>query len=157
MWWHLALGIACGLLLMWVLLLAVLWRATPERTSLHEALRLVPDVLRLLRRLAADPMLPRGVRIRLWLLLGYLAMPIDLIPDFIPVLGYADDVVVLALALRSVARRAARPRWNGIGRAAPTGLPLSCAWPGWLPKPRPCGHRRARPPARGRDKPAIVG
>ena len=90
MWWHIALGIGVGLVLVWVLLLIVLWRATPERTSLQEALRLVPDVLRLLRRLAGDKTLPRGVRVRLWLLLAYLAMPIDLVPDFIPVLGYAD-------------------------------------------------------------------
>jgi uncharacterized membrane protein YkvA (DUF1232 family) len=106
MWWHAALGIGASLVLMWVLLLMVLWRATPERTSLQEALRLVPDAIRLLRRLAGDGTLPRGVRVRLWLLLAYLALPIDLIPDFIPVLGYADDAIVVALALRSVARRA---------------------------------------------------
>jgi uncharacterized membrane protein YkvA (DUF1232 family) len=60
----------------------------------------------LLRRLAADPDLPRGVRVRLLLLLVYLVLPVDLIPDFIPVLGYADDAIVVALALRSVTRRA---------------------------------------------------
>ena len=43
---------------------------------------------------------------RLWLLLGYLLSPIDLVPDVVPVLGYADDVVVVAWALRSVVRRA---------------------------------------------------
>ena len=49
----------------------------------------------------------RGVwRLRLWLLLGYLAMPFDLVPDVVPVLGWADDVVVVALVLRSVVRRA---------------------------------------------------
>lgn len=69
-------------------------------------MRLLPDLLRLLRRLAADGSLPRGVRVRLWLLLGYLALPIDLVPDFIPVLGYADDAIVVALVLRSVVRRA---------------------------------------------------
>ena len=102
MWRPAALGIGAGLVLMWMLLLMVLWAATPERTSPQEALRLVPDVIRLLRRLAGDGTLPRGVRIRLWLLLAYLALPIDLIPnfilalpidlipDFIPVLGYAD-------------------------------------------------------------------
>jgi uncharacterized membrane protein YkvA (DUF1232 family) len=46
------------------------------------------------------------VRVRLWLLLGYLAMPIDLVPDVIPVIGYADDAIVVALVLRSVVRRA---------------------------------------------------
>jgi uncharacterized membrane protein YkvA (DUF1232 family) len=63
-------------------------------------------VVRLLRRLAADSTLPRGVRIRLWLLLAYLAMPFDLVPDAIPVLGYADDAIVVAVGLRSVTRRA---------------------------------------------------
>lgn len=83
---------------------------------MREALRLLPDGIRLLRRLAADPALPRGVRVRLWLLLGYLLLPFDLIPDFIPVLGYADDALVVALALRSITRRAgadALPRRSG--------------------------------------------
>jgi len=73
---------------------------------LRESLRLLPDLLRLLPRLARDDSLPRGVRVRLWLLLAYLASPIDLIPDFIPVLGYADDAIIVAAALRSVVRRA---------------------------------------------------
>jgi uncharacterized membrane protein YkvA (DUF1232 family) len=67
---------------------------------------MLPDLVRMLRRLAADPDVPRGVRIRLVLLLAYLALPIDLVPDFVPVLGYADDAVVVVLALRSVVRRA---------------------------------------------------
>jgi len=75
---------------------------------LREALRILPDTVRLLRRLAADPSLPREVRVRLWLLLVYLAIPIDLVPDFIPVVGYADDAVIVAPVLRSVVRRAGR-------------------------------------------------
>jgi uncharacterized membrane protein YkvA (DUF1232 family) len=122
MWWPIALGIGVGLVLVWVLLLIVLWRATPERTSLQEALRLLPDVLRLLRRLAGDKTQPRGVRVRLWLLLAYLAMPIDLVPDFIPVLGYADDAIVVALALRSVARRSGRAAVERHWPGSPEGL-----------------------------------
>lgn len=95
-----------GVLLLWAGLIAALWTHRPDDMGLREALRLLPDLIRLLRRLAADPTIPRGVRIRLWLLLGYLLMPIDLIPDFIPVVGYADDAIIVALALRSVARRA---------------------------------------------------
>jgi uncharacterized membrane protein YkvA (DUF1232 family) len=80
-------------------------------------LRLLPDLLRLLRRLAADPEVPRRVRMRLWLLLGYLAVPFDLIPDFVPVLGYADDAIVASLVLRSVVRQAGAPvirrHWPG--------------------------------------------
>ena len=74
--------------------------------TVKEALRLLPDLIRLIKRLAADPDTPRGVRIRLALLLVYLALPIDLIPDFIPVLGYADDAIIVALVLRSATRSA---------------------------------------------------
>ncbi|HEV7451985.1 MAG TPA: YkvA family protein [Pseudonocardiaceae bacterium] len=105
-WWEVLGGVLAGLLLLWLVLLVVLWRTKPEEAGLCDALRLLADLIRLLRRLAADPVLPRGVRVRLALLLGYLALPIDLIPDFIPVLGYADDAIVVALALRSVVRRA---------------------------------------------------
>jgi len=104
--WQIAASVLLGVLLLWAALLVVLWRLTPEKASLRETLRLLPDVVRLLRRLAADPTLPRGVRVRLWLLLVYLALPIDLVPDFIPVIGYADDAIIVAFTLRSVARRA---------------------------------------------------
>ena len=86
MWWHIALAVVSGLLLVWVVLLVVLWRAMPEETTLRSTLRLIPDVVRLVRGLAGEKTLARGVRWRLWLLLGYLAMPIDVVPDFIPVL-----------------------------------------------------------------------
>lgn len=104
--WALALSLALGLLVLWLALLVALWVTRPDQLGVKDALRLLPDVVRLLRRLTADPALPRGVRVRLGLLLGYLAFPIDLVPDFIPVIGYADDAVIVALALRSVVRRA---------------------------------------------------
>ena len=50
--------------------------------------------------------MPRGARVRLWLLLAYLASPVDVVPDFLPVIGYADDAILVALVLRSVTRRA---------------------------------------------------
>jgi uncharacterized membrane protein YkvA (DUF1232 family) len=105
-WWQLLVGVLGGLLLLWLGMLAVLWRVRPDGLTTTAALRLLPDLVRLVRRLAADRDLPRGVRVRLWLLLAYLLMPVDLVPDFVPVLGYADDAVVVALALRSVVRRA---------------------------------------------------
>jgi uncharacterized membrane protein YkvA (DUF1232 family) len=95
-----------GLLLCWLALMAVLWTTRPDELRARELLRLLPDVLRLVRRLAGDGTLPRGVRVRLWLLMAYLAMPIDLVPDFLPVLGHADDAIMVALVLRSVVRRA---------------------------------------------------
>ena len=102
--WVRTVGIVVGsLLLLWLVLLAVLWRARPDDLTARGALRLLPDVLRLVRP-ARGPTArcPTAVRVRLWLLLAYLVSPIDLVPDFVPVLGYADDVVVVAWALRSV-------------------------------------------------------
>jgi uncharacterized membrane protein YkvA (DUF1232 family) len=104
--WSVVIAVVVGVVLLWVGLLVALWLRRPDDLRLNEALRLLPDVVRLLRRLAGDGDLPRGVRVRLWLLLGYLASPIDLVPDFIPVVGYADDAVIVALTLRSVVRRA---------------------------------------------------
>lgn len=102
--WRIAIGVGGGLLLAWILLAVVLVAARPERGSVGEALRLLPDTLTLFRRLAIDRSLPRAVRVRLWLLFAYLAFPIDLIPDFIPVLGYLDDLVLVPLGVALVVR-----------------------------------------------------
>ncbi|WP_026423566.1 YkvA family protein [Actinokineospora inagensis] len=105
-WLDLLIGIAVALLLTWLVLVAVLAIIRPRDGLLREALRILPDVLRLIHQLAGDKTLPRGVRLRFGLLLAYLAMPIDLIPDFIPVLGYADDAIIVTAVLRGVVRRA---------------------------------------------------
>ena len=111
-----------GVLLLWLLLVVLLWRARPDELGAREALRLLPDVVRLVRRLAADRDLPRGVRVRLWVLLAYLLSPIDLVPDFLPVIGYADDVVVVAWALRAVVRRAGSDALERNWPGTPAGL-----------------------------------
>jgi uncharacterized membrane protein YkvA (DUF1232 family) len=103
-WWSIPLAMVGGLLLIWALSVAALYLTKPAEPELAQAVRLLPDLVRLIKRLAADPDTPRGARIRLVLLIGYLAMPIDLIPDFVPVLGYADDAIVVALVLRSATR-----------------------------------------------------
>jgi uncharacterized membrane protein YkvA (DUF1232 family) len=104
--WTTLIAVVAGFVLLWFALLIALAVTRPADLRVTEILRLLPDTVVLLRRLAADPDLPRGVRVRLLLLLVYLVLPVDLIPDFIPVLGYADDAIVVALALRSVTRRA---------------------------------------------------
>ncbi|MFL5273391.1 MAG: YkvA family protein [Anaeromyxobacteraceae bacterium] len=110
-------ALAAALVATWLGLVAALLVARPRGPLLTEALRLLPDTLRLLRNLAVDRELPRGARVALWLLFAYLAMPFDLIPDFIPVLGYADDAILAVLVLRSVVRRAGpaaiRRNWPG--------------------------------------------
>jgi uncharacterized membrane protein YkvA (DUF1232 family) len=121
-WPQVLLSVLGGLLLLWVALMMALWMTKPDDVRLRDAMRLLPDLLRLLKRLAGDDSLPRGVRVRLWLLLGYLAMPIDLVPDFIPVLGYADDAVVVAVALRSVTRRAGPQALDRHWPGTPEGL-----------------------------------
>jgi uncharacterized membrane protein YkvA (DUF1232 family) len=99
-------GILAALVLSWLLLVVALVVVRPNGAALREAVRLLPDLLRMLRRLSVDRTLPRRVRWRIYLGFGYLALPIDLIPDFLPVVGYADDAVIVALVLRSVAKRA---------------------------------------------------
>lgn len=113
---------AGGLLLAWVGLVVLLWRARPDPPTGSAVLRLLPDLVRMLRRLAADRALPSGVRWRLWLLLGYLLLPIDLVPDFLPVIGYVDDAVVVVLALRSVTRRAGPAALDRHWPGSPEGL-----------------------------------
>lgn len=131
------LGLLAGLALAWVALVAALLFAKPKGGLLREALRLLPDVIRLLQRLATDRTLPRGVRVRLGLLFAYLAFPLDLIPDFIPVLGYADDAIIVAAVLRSVVRRVGlsplQQHWPGTpdGRAAV--IRLAGLNPSWTP------------------------
>lgn len=121
---ELVLGLLAGLAVTWLVLVGALLVVKPKGGLLKEALRLLPDVIRLLASLATDRTLPRGVRVRLGLLFAYLAFPLDLIPDFIPVLGYADDAIIVAAVLRSVVRRVGlsplQQHWPGTpdGRAA---------------------------------------
>ena len=125
MQWHSVVAVLGGLVLVWVALVAALYwagRKQDDPASLTEMLRLVPDVLRMCRALAADPEVPRGVRVRMGLLVGYLLMPIDLVPDFVPVVGYADDAIVVVWALRSVVRAAGPDALDRHWSGTPAGL-----------------------------------
>lgn len=110
-------GLLAALLAVWALLIALLWFLRPRDVALGELVRVVPDVLRLVRRLIGDRLVPLGARAALVGLLVWLVNPIDLIPEFIPVLGPLDDVVVAVLVLRYVRRRIGddelRARWPG--------------------------------------------
>jgi uncharacterized membrane protein YkvA (DUF1232 family) len=64
----------------------------------------IPDCVVLVSRLARDKRISRPRRIALFLVLGYLALPIDLVPDFLPGIGQLDDAVLLGLALRLIVR-----------------------------------------------------
>jgi uncharacterized membrane protein YkvA (DUF1232 family) len=134
-WWEAAVVAGAGLLLLYAALLVLLWRyarAHPDTVTVRDALLLIPDILRLVRRLVADRTVPAGVRVRLALLLVYLILPIDLVPDFLPVIGWADDVIIVALVLRSTIRRAGpdavAKHWPG----TPAGLAVIHALVGTL-------------------------
>jgi uncharacterized membrane protein YkvA (DUF1232 family) len=116
-WLDVIISVSAALLLSWLALIVALAIRRPKGSLLKEALRLLPDLLRLLKRLTTDRTLPVGVRVRVALLFVYLALPIDIIPDFVPLLGYADDAIIVILVLRSVCRRvsveALRAAWPG--------------------------------------------
>ena len=115
--WGWLIGVIGGLLAVWAMLIGLLWFLRPRDTSLGQLLRMVPDLVRMVRGLLADRSTPVSVRISLILLFAWLISPIDLIPEFIPLLGPLDDVVVAVLVLRYVRRRlgadALAARWPG--------------------------------------------
>ena len=88
-----------------------------RRTDARAVAGFVPDCVVLCRRLLADRRVPRRHRALLAGLVGYLASPLDLIPDFIPVLGHLDDALIAVLALRTVrrgvTRSVVRQHWPG--------------------------------------------
>jgi uncharacterized membrane protein YkvA (DUF1232 family) len=94
--------------------------------------RFVPDCIVLFRRLLSDSRVPRGRKLLLLALVGYLAMPLDLIPDFIPVAGQLDDAILVALVLRTVLRGAGddlvREHWPGPEASLDAVLRLA-GWP----------------------------
>jgi uncharacterized membrane protein YkvA (DUF1232 family) len=110
-------GILGGLVVLWLILLGLFWAFRPRGFPVRELLGLLPDLLRLLRSVIGDRSVPLDVRIVLVGLVAWIVSPIDLIPEFIPVLGPIDDVVVAIVALRYMRRRLGiddlRRRWTG--------------------------------------------
>jgi uncharacterized membrane protein YkvA (DUF1232 family) len=116
--WLLAIASLLALaLVLWALLVAVLWVHRPTRDVAAAAAWLLPDLLRLVRSLLSDPATPRSVKLALGGLALWIASPIDLIPEFIPVIGPLDDLVVAAIVLRwaghRVGRDEIRRHWTG--------------------------------------------
>ena len=110
-------GVAVALVAVWVLLLLLFWLLRPKDVPVREVVRVIPDVLRLLKALVTDGSVPLDARIVLVGLIAWILSPIDLIPEFIPGLGPLDDVIVAVVALRYVRRRIGidgiRARWAG--------------------------------------------
>ena len=88
-----------------------------DRASLREIATFVPNLARLFAGLVRDPRVPRRAKLVLGLTAGYLAFPIDLIPDFIPIAGQLDDAIVAVFALRYVVgttpRAIVAEHWHG--------------------------------------------
>jgi uncharacterized membrane protein YkvA (DUF1232 family) len=91
-----------------------------RRGDAREVARFIPDCIVLLKRLLGDPRVPRRAKIAVALLIPYLAMPFDVVPDFIPVVGQLDDAIFVAAAIAYVARTAGRnvveEMWPGSDR-----------------------------------------
>jgi uncharacterized membrane protein YkvA (DUF1232 family) len=114
--WLIGLGIAVVCLVAsWALLLILARRLPPG--LLRDLAAFIPDCVTTVRRLRRHPQVPRRARIAIVIAGIWVASPIDLIPEFIPVIGPLDDIVVVALALRYAARQVPREV-------------LMAAWPG---------------------------
>lgn len=109
--------VGVGVTLLVYLILIVVLVVAGRRTQALALARFIPDCLVLLRRLIGDEEVPRRRKVVLLALVAYLSMPIDLVPDFIPVAGQVDDVIVAALALRYALRSGGpellRRHWPG--------------------------------------------
>jgi uncharacterized membrane protein YkvA (DUF1232 family) len=112
-WLLVGAAVALALYLLSVVALVLLGRRSEARALAG----FIPDCLVLLRRLLADRRIPRRRKLILLALVGYLSLPFDLVPDFIPVAGQLDDVIVAAFALRYVLRAGGpellREHWPG--------------------------------------------
>jgi uncharacterized membrane protein YkvA (DUF1232 family) len=105
------------LVLAWAVVVAILWLHRPSRELAMPALRALPDIVRLARRLLADSRTPTRHRLALALLVVWLVSPIDLIPEFLPGIGPLDDIVAAAVILGWVGRQTGTARlqelWPG--------------------------------------------
>jgi uncharacterized membrane protein YkvA (DUF1232 family) len=99
-------GCIATLAITWLLTVVAFIAIRPRGQSVRELAALFPNTLHLLRGLAADPGVSRGVRWRLLIAIAYNVQPFTLIPDFVPVIGLADNLVVTCWALRSAIRTA---------------------------------------------------
>lgn len=112
-WTLIALGVVLAIWALGVLALIALGR----RAEARALARFIPDCVVLLRRLLADRRVSRGRKLVLAALVAYLLMPFDLVPDFIPVAGQLDDVIVAGVALRLALRAGGpdllREHWPG--------------------------------------------
>jgi uncharacterized membrane protein YkvA (DUF1232 family) len=113
---HWGMVALAGLLLGYIGLLAMVL-AAGRRTDARALARFVPDCVVLFGRLLSDARISRRAKLALVGLVAYLSMPLDLVPDFIPIVGQLDDAIIVAVVLRTVLRAAGtdliREHWPG--------------------------------------------
>src|SRR5262245_5746579 len=102
-WWQASVIAALAALALYALFVGALV-AAGRGDSARAFARVIPDCIVLVRRLLADPRVPRGTKLLLGALIAYLALPFDVVPDFVPVAGYLDDAVLVAFVLRRLLR-----------------------------------------------------
>jgi uncharacterized membrane protein YkvA (DUF1232 family) len=107
-WWAWLLVGLGVLLVVWAAFVVQLV-AVGRRSDARALATFIPDCIVLVTRLARDPRVPRRRKLLLLGLVGYLALPFDLVPDFIPVVGQLDDAIIVALVLRHVVRAGGEP------------------------------------------------
>ena len=109
--------VAVGAFLLLYAALVLALAVAGRKESARALAGFIPDCVVLCGRLLGDPRVPRRKKALLIALTGYLALPFDLVPDFIPVAGQLDDVVIVALVLRSLLRSGGEPlvreHWPG--------------------------------------------
>jgi uncharacterized membrane protein YkvA (DUF1232 family) len=108
----------------WLALIGLLWLNKPTRDQTTAYLRLIPDLSRLVFGLLRDRGTPLRYRLALLGLAAWLANPIDLIPDFLPVIGVLDDAIVAAVVLRWVGRGVGLTRIEAAWSGSDEGLAL---------------------------------
>ena len=128
------LGLAFGLTLAMYLVFLFTLLLMGRRTDARAWAGFVPDCVILFTRLAHDRRVPRRDKWLLFALVGYLSLPFDLIPDFIPAVGVLDDAILVAIVLRTVLRKAGRElvreHWPGPQRSLDLMLRLAGRPPG---------------------------
>jgi uncharacterized membrane protein YkvA (DUF1232 family) len=115
MWVRLLVITVLCLVASWGVLILLARRLPPGAAK--ELAGFLPNAVRLARRLRKDPAVPRRSRVAVVVAGLWVLSPIDLIPEFLPVIGPLDDVIVVALALRYAARQVPRETllaaWDG--------------------------------------------